>query len=393
VTETQSEVELLPLDTSDVDRWIGKPVGGGELKEPVYENDIRRWVQAQHNPNRLHYDEAFGAESEFGRLVAPVSFAVCCDAGHGAVAAIQGTIPGSHMLFGGDEWWFYGPRIYPGDYIRPQRLAYDYRVTNTSFAGPTMFQRGDTTYFNQHGVPVAKQRSTAIRYLVENAERLKAFAGQESDPVWTDEQLEDVKQRQLAYYKTFADHVVKTAGDVSEGEQLPERLIGPHSINTFATEYKAFIAQAWGATRPQPLPSSTMDAGWVDKMASDVERAKVNPQLADGINYGPSRGHVQAQYAQLIGMPRGYGYGASMGAWVVDYVSNWAGERSHIAHSRIQYRNPALTGDVTVITGAVSSLADDPLAPGHAVATVEIEMKTHTGELMAKGPVEVRLPR
>src|SRR5207245_3487471 len=60
-----------------------------------------------------------------------------------------------------------------------QRLAFDYRVTNTSFAGPTMFQRGDTTYFNQRGEPVAKQRSTAIRYLVENAERLAAFAGQE----------------------------------------------------------------------------------------------------------------------------------------------------------------------------------------------------------------------
>src|SRR5207247_6045272 len=122
VTQTQSEVELLPLDTSDVDRWVGKPVGGAELKEPIYENDIRRFVQAQHNPNLLHYDERFAAESEFGTLVAPQSFAVCTDISHGASAAIQGTIPGSHMLFGGDEWWFHGPRIYPGDYIRPQRL-------------------------------------------------------------------------------------------------------------------------------------------------------------------------------------------------------------------------------------------------------------------------------
>src|SRR5262249_25550760 len=40
---TQTEVELLPLDTTDVDNWMGLPVGGGQLKEPVRTMDIRRW--------------------------------------------------------------------------------------------------------------------------------------------------------------------------------------------------------------------------------------------------------------------------------------------------------------------------------------------------------------
>jgi hypothetical protein len=48
---------------------------------------------------------------------------------------------------------------------------------------------------------------------------------------------------------------------------------------------------------------------------------------------------------------------------------------------------------VTVLDGVVSSVADDPLAPGHALVTVDVEMKTHTGQPMAKGPVEVRFPR
>ena len=42
-----------------------------------------------------------------------------------------------------------------------------------------MFQRGDTTYINQRGEVVAKQRSTAIRYKVENSAKLAAFAGQD----------------------------------------------------------------------------------------------------------------------------------------------------------------------------------------------------------------------
>jgi hypothetical protein len=29
------------------------------------------------------------------------------------------------MIFGGDEWWFHGPRITAGDLIRNERVPYD----------------------------------------------------------------------------------------------------------------------------------------------------------------------------------------------------------------------------------------------------------------------------
>ena len=157
------------LDTTDVDRWVGIPLGGGRMKDPVAPNDVRRWVQGTQNPNPLHYDEEFAAESRFGGLVAPQSFAVCTDDSHGAAPAIQGNIPGQHMLFGGDEWWFFGPRIRPGDQIRQDRMLFDYKVTQTKFAGPTMFSRGDTSYVNQLGETVCKQRSTSIRYVASAA--------------------------------------------------------------------------------------------------------------------------------------------------------------------------------------------------------------------------------
>ena len=69
-------------------------------------------------------------------------------------------------------------------------MLYDYRVTNTSFAGPTMFSRGDTVYYNQRGESIARQRSTSIRYLAENARRLGAFDHLREDPEWTDEELD-----------------------------------------------------------------------------------------------------------------------------------------------------------------------------------------------------------
>jgi len=77
MTQTTVDVELEPMDTAEVDQWIGRPIAGEQLKEPVAVNDIRRWVQGMNYPNRLHFEEDFAAESEFGRIVASQSFAVC----------------------------------------------------------------------------------------------------------------------------------------------------------------------------------------------------------------------------------------------------------------------------------------------------------------------------
>ncbi|MCL4421856.1 MAG: MaoC family dehydratase N-terminal domain-containing protein [Actinobacteria bacterium] len=386
-----SEVEVL-LDTSDVDRWVGVPLGGGELRDPVAPNDIRRWSQAMQNANPLYYDDDYALASRFGRLVAPQSFAVAVDVGHGATPAIQGKIPGSHMLFGGDEWWFFGPRIEPGDCVHMERMLFDYRVTRTSFAGPTMFSRGDTTYINQRGEIIAKQRSTSIRYLVEEARKRAKFQGDDPEPNWTDSQLAEIAEKQYEYFAEIREraHTKRVWKSVEEGTKLPTRLIGPHSVQSFTTEWRAYNMNIWGAQRYQGI-SSTNQAGWLAEMTRDESRSQVVPVLGDGLYNGPSRGHVQQRYAQLIGMPRGYGYGASMGAWILDYLGNWAGEWGQILHSNAQYRSPALTGDLTSIEGTVTAKEVNAQSGEHVVE-VMYTMMDQSESVMAKGKAQIALP-
>ena len=89
-------------------------------------------------------------------------------------------------------------------------------------------------------------------------------------------------------------------------------------------------------------------------------------------------------------MPRGYGYGATMGAWVLDYLTNWGGEHCFVLHTDVKYRGPALTGDVTFLDGEVTAVNhDDPRGP---IATVEVLMTNQKGEVLAKGPAQVLLP-
>jgi acyl dehydratase len=418
-TTTDQATAGSTLDVSDLDKYMGVPMRPGELKEPVARNDIRRWVQAMHYPNPLHYDEKWADESRWGDIVAPQSFTVACDTSHGASPAQVGKIPASHLIFGGDEWWFFGPRIRSGDTLVCHRMPYDYSVSNTKFAGPTCFQRGDTLYINQKGERIALQRSTAIRYAVQGAKEKDMFGSEDSsssstssssessagsgsnrasgdgEPDWTDDQLAELEQRKLAFIDQIQSlgHDKRLFSSVAVGDQLAENVIGPHSLASFATEWRAYPMTTWGATAKGPTTVRAEELGYTKEMAGfegDRRMERVNPELTDGAYYGPSRGHLQPRWARHVGMPRGYGYGASMGAWLIDYVAAWAGEWGTISHSTAQYRNPALTGDATFLSGQV---VDTRIERKRVhIAVVQVEMRNQDDAKMATATVEVELP-
>lgn len=384
----------IELDASDLDNYMGRPFPTNMLRESIHVNDIRRWVQGMHYANPLHFDEEWAAESRFGKIVAPYSFTVATTNGHGAAPTNIGLIPNSHLIFGGDEWWFFGPRIYPGDHIKTYPMPYDYKVTDTSFAGPTCFQRGDTSYVNQNGDRIALQRSTSIRYIVENARNKKVFA-REDDPEWTDEELIKLEETKVEFIKSLRalGHEKRFYDSVNVGDKLVTNVLGPHSLASFATEWRAYPMTIWfGAVRSSGARQD--NKGYTPEMSGfegNREMEKFNPELTDGAYYGPSRGHLQPKWAKHVGMGRGYGYGASMGAWVLDYASAYMGEWGQLVNAKTQYRNPAFTGDATFLNGEVSGKKID--AEGRGIVTLDIVLTNQEEAVMAKGVVELELPR
>ena len=117
----------------------------------------------------------------------------------------------------------------------------------------------------------------------------------------------------------------------------------------------------------------------------------INPELTDGAYIGPSRGHLFPKWARTIGMPRGYGYGASMGSWITDYMAGWAGEWGTVIHANCSYRGPAFTGDITIMTGEiVGKLVDDE---GRNIVAVTVKMANQLGTTMATAKAEIELPK
>jgi acyl dehydratase len=382
------------LDCSDIEAYLGKPMQPARLKEPLANNDIRRWVQAMHYPNRMHYDDEFAAAGRFGRIVAPLSFAVATDDGHGTAPACVGRIPNSHLIFGGDEWWFHGPRIVAGDLIHNERVPFDYVVKETKFAGPTCFQRGDNDYYNDKGDKLATQRSTSIRYRADLAREMGSQAATE-DPEWSDAQLAELEKQKFEYIQALHDlgHGKRYWDDVKVGDKLPTRVFGPHTIASLTTEWRAYLFTIWcGVHRRTDLDLEAL--GFTADMAGkeqDPVMEKENPELTDGAYIGPSRGHLFPRWARYVGMPRAYGYGASMGAWILDYLSGWAGEWGMLLHSNCAYRGPAFTGDITISNATVIDKSID--AKGRSIVQVDFKMTTQQGTTMATAKAEIELPK
>ena len=85
--------------------------------------------------------------------------------------------------------------------------------------------------------------------------KLNAFAGQEKDPEWTDEQLEEIYQKRLVWIRSFPGHKKRLWVDVEVGEPMTERVLGPHSIQSFTSEHADRTRARWGVDTHGPATS------------------------------------------------------------------------------------------------------------------------------------------
>jgi len=397
VSEKSVGPGITELDLSDVDHRVGQLVGGGQLWDPCSSSDIRRWVMAMDYPNPLHWDQEFARDSKFGGLIAPQSIAVGLDYGHGVAPACVGYIPGSHLIFGGEEWWFYGCPVRPGDKLFQQRRFHDYTVAETKFAGPTMFARGDTTHTNQHGVLVARERATSIRYLAAEAEKRGMYESQAGAARrWTGAELTEIEKLRHDWLMSNRMGVSPHFEDVKTGDKLPRRVIGPHSIASFTTEYRAFLFNIWGTfgwVAPPGVedPWVYQDPGWMEGFGFDEEGARIDPRKRDGLYVGPSRGHIDSDKASEVGMARAYGYGATMGAWCTDYLAYWAGHDGMVRHTKAGFRGPAFEGDVTYFDAEIVGKEPES-AWGVPLVQVKLRLTNSGGGVVVDCTAEVELP-
>jgi hypothetical protein len=215
------------------------------------------------------------------------------------------------------------------------------------------------------------------------------------DPEWTDTELRDVEERKLEYINMMHElgHGKRYWDNVQVGDKVATRVFGVHSLASLTTEWRAYLFTGWG-TMHRSDEFDPKKLGFVGEMAGwefDPVEERINPENVDGAYIGPSRGHLFPRWARFIGMPRGYGYGASMGAWIIDYLSGWAGEWGNIVHVVSAYRGPAFTGDITIMNASVIDKTVDN--EGRSIVQLDCKMTNQLGTVMATAKAEIQLPK
>ena len=105
-------------------------------------------------------------------------------------------------------------------------------------------------------------------------------------------------------------HVAYRCNDAKETVDFYQRVLNMDFMLAFAED------QVPSTKEPDPYMHVFLDAGMGNVLAffelptrpemdRDHEAAAIDPSQADGLYKGPSRGHVQKRYADLIGIPRG----------------------------------------------------------------------------------------
>ena len=386
------------LDLSDVDPRVGQLVGGGQLWEPCSATDIRRWVQAMDYPNPIHWDEEFASKSKFGGIVAPQSFVVCMDYGHGVHPACVGQIPGSHLIFGGEEWWFYGPRIRPGDRLFQERRFHGYKVTDTKFAGPTMFSSGDTVHSNQHGVPVAKERSTSIRYLAAEAEK-RGFFAKQLEPIrrWTRDELKQIAKLRHEWLMSNRDGRLAAL----RGGRGRRQAAAPRDRPALDRELRLRIPRLHVRCLGHlALGDPGRREGSLDHPGFGLDRRL---RLRRG---GAPRSTRACATVSSTGPPAGTstpnaparsacsGPMATARRWAPGPTTTWPSGPATTATSvtpRPSSARPAFEGDVTYFEAEVSAKTEQS-AFGTPTVTVQVKLTNQDGAALVDAAVEVELP-
>lgn len=373
-------------DTTSLDEIVGVPVSGRQDTDVISRRDIRHLVESMGNPNPLHFDANFAAESRFGDIVAPQS------AIFGGTVPPEGVIPNSSTLHVESEVWHYGPRFYAGDGYEADRMVIGYEHKNSHSLGPCILQKADTTIATSRGQFLYKRRQRTIRYLLENVAKIGGVDIVPEEPTFTPEDLREIEQKQLDYVDTFIGHEKRLYADVSVGEKLPLKVLGPHSLMSFTWEAAMRLDARTVGSTTENLGLPTNWGGMMDEMMPDPEKVKKNPLLGNAFLFGAGRAHMDPKYSDAIGVgKRGYGFGDSMETWCVDLMSNWAGEWGFVRHSLCNFRRPVVVGDVTYINAEVAEKWINERS-GAPTVRIEFEMTNQDGAIQTTGYGEVELP-
>jgi len=352
-------------------------------------------VMARTTPNPLHWDQRFARDSSFGGIIRPQSIAVALDFWHGASRPAGAHIPGSHLILRRRGVGFYGVPVRPRRPAVPGPLVSRLQGDGTKFAGRRMFSRGDTVHRTSTPL-VARERSTAIRYLYDEAKKARDVREPAREvQAWTNAELIEVEKLRREWLGVQPDgrlHPIST----SQGRRHAARAgCRAAHLASFSPPIPGLPCSTSGHLRMGRPPASTtrgiyQDPGWGDEFRFDEEDAMIDPRKRDGLLRRAVGAATSTPTGQLrSAWPAAYGYGATMGAWCTDYLPTGQVNDGIVRHTKATSRT-GVRGDVHLLRRRGGRQAARH-GVGVPLVQVKLRLTNQNGETLVTCTAEVEL--
>lgn len=360
----------------DFRRMIELPKGNACFNAEASKSTIQHFVDGIGDRNPLYRDEEYAEKSKYGGIIAPPCFILSVVWAEGS-----GTGAGFHSWYSGGEFEWFRP-IYIGDKIEWKSvIPSDVVVKTSKYAGKSMILYNDTEYSNQRGETIAVARQWHIFGAFDKAASAGKYKDVAHTQAYTREEIEIIHAEQDS--EVVRGDTPRYWEDVNVGEDLTPMVFGPldmHENIAFVIGCGVFINRSMRIWRP----IQQKWGGDNDVFYDPITNAMVNLEHT----------HFDGYWAQRVGGPGAYDFGAQRPCWMGSFLTNWMGDDGFLWKMRAELRRFNILGDTTWLKGKVAEKYCEDEGTRHAKYCVDIDCwaENQRKEVTAPGKATVILP-
>lgn len=331
--------------------------------------------------NPLWCDKDYGKGTRWGGLIGPPNFLYTMGESDNSLvvsaedkAKLKGDPLaglGSYQAVMEFEWW---RPLRLGDNCTKRNALVGIKVNDKSgFAGRTVSEINGFIFRNQNDELIAIQRGTWIR-AERHASKEKKKAYELPQP-YTPEQLAEIDACYAA--EKIRGSETRYWEDVMEGEEVQTIVRGPMRTSDIVAWHIG-----WGM---QLSPPGAFRQSY-------KTRAKVPGLFTPNALNVPDtvqRLHWEMAWANELGIPIPYDYGAMRETFLTNLCTNWMGDDGWLWKMSCQHRKFVYTGDTYWIKGRVKSKQQ---VDGRNEVNLEIWVENQWGTVVTPGDAVVLLP-
>jgi len=348
-------------------------------------NFVVTWDGTRHfafgygDDNPLWCDEEYGKQTRWGELIGPPNFHYTMGESDG------GPTPEEKLLLKGDpliglgsyqavmefEWW---KPLVAGDRLRVMGGLIGVKVNdNSKFSGRTVSEVQGYINRNQKGELTAIRRGTWIR-----AERHASAAKKkeyELPKPYSPEELEKIDAAYEAETIRGADTLYFE--DVKVGDEIPTIVRGPMRTSDLVVWHVG-----WGM---QLTPPGAFKVSYKTRKKVPGMYTPNKLNVPDTVQ----RLHWEQDWANQLGIPISYDYGAMRETFLTNICTNWMGDEGWLWKLSCQHRKFVYTGDTYWIKGKVR---DKKQEGGRNEVHLDVWVENQWGTIVSPGDAVVLLP-